>query len=198
MAETTGWRRPELRPRQQQGGEAPSSSSSSSRRPPLLPPSPALSCCLPGLLPPTTSTVLSSITATMRICDSEENRRKLAWLVPGYILLAWFFCVVFQVFSTASIHSSPSPHPAIHHQNIQPTIPSLSASPLCLAMATTTTTTTSPCTRSSTCKTILRSEYERSCRSDRRTTRFSCSAFGLRLLTYKTDCAINYTFITLN
>ena len=32
----------------------------------------------------------------MRICDSEENRRKLAWLVPGYILLAWFFCVVFQ------------------------------------------------------------------------------------------------------
>ena len=90
------------------------------------------------------------------------------------------------------------PHPAIHHQNIQPTIPSLSASPLCLAMATTTTTTTSPCTRSSTCKTILRSEYERSCRSDRRTTRFSCSAFGLRLLTYKTDCAINYTFITLN
>ena len=33
----------------------------------------------------------------MRFCDSEENRRKLAWLVPGYILLAWFFCVVFQV-----------------------------------------------------------------------------------------------------
>ena len=33
----------------------------------------------------------------MRLCDSEENRRKLAWLVPGYILLAWFFCVVFQV-----------------------------------------------------------------------------------------------------
>jgi hypothetical protein len=27
----------------------------------------------------------------MSICDSEENRKKLAWLVPGYILLAWFF-----------------------------------------------------------------------------------------------------------
>jgi hypothetical protein len=33
----------------------------------------------------------------MLVCESEENRRKLAWLVPGYILLAWFFCVVFQV-----------------------------------------------------------------------------------------------------
>ncbi|XP_040573640.1 uncharacterized protein [Lepeophtheirus salmonis] len=32
----------------------------------------------------------------MSICDSEENRKKLAWLVPGYILLAWFFCVLFQ------------------------------------------------------------------------------------------------------
>ncbi len=32
----------------------------------------------------------------MLLCESEENRRKLAWLVPGYILLAWFFCVVFQ------------------------------------------------------------------------------------------------------
>ncbi len=32
----------------------------------------------------------------MLVCESEENRRKLAWLVPGYILLAWFFCVVFQ------------------------------------------------------------------------------------------------------
>ena len=33
----------------------------------------------------------------MSICESEENRKKLAWLVPGYILLAWFFCVLFQV-----------------------------------------------------------------------------------------------------
>lgn len=32
----------------------------------------------------------------MSVCDSEENRKKLAWLVPGYILLAWFFCVLFQ------------------------------------------------------------------------------------------------------
>ena len=32
----------------------------------------------------------------MSICESEENRKKLAWLVPGYILLAWFFCVLFQ------------------------------------------------------------------------------------------------------
>lgn len=32
----------------------------------------------------------------MLVCESEENRRKLAWLVSGYILLAWFFCVVFQ------------------------------------------------------------------------------------------------------
>ena len=38
----------------------------------------------------------------MSVCDSEENRRKLAWLVPGYILLAWFFCVLFQ---PLSIHS---------------------------------------------------------------------------------------------
>ena len=41
-------------------------------------------------------------TVTMSVCDSEENRRKLAWLVPGYILLAWFFCVLFQ---PLSIHS---------------------------------------------------------------------------------------------
>jgi len=39
----------------------------------------------------------------MRICDSEENRRKLAWLVPGYILLAWFFCVVFQPLGLSSV-----------------------------------------------------------------------------------------------
>ena len=32
----------------------------------------------------------------MTVCESEENRRKAAWLVPGYILLAWFLCVVFQ------------------------------------------------------------------------------------------------------
>ena len=32
----------------------------------------------------------------MSICESEENRKKLAWLVPGYILLAWFFCVLFS------------------------------------------------------------------------------------------------------
>ncbi len=30
------------------------------------------------------------------ICDSEENRKKLAWLVPSYVLMAWFFCVIFQ------------------------------------------------------------------------------------------------------
>ena len=39
----------------------------------------------------------------MRICDREENRRKLAWLVPGYILLAWFFCVVFQPLGLSSV-----------------------------------------------------------------------------------------------
>jgi len=39
----------------------------------------------------------------MRICESEENRRKLAWLVPGYILLAWFFCVVFQPLGLTSV-----------------------------------------------------------------------------------------------
>jgi len=38
----------------------------------------------------------------MSICDSEENRRKLAWLVPAYILLAWFFCVLFQPLSLRS------------------------------------------------------------------------------------------------
>ena len=76
-----------------------------------LPPAPALS------LLETASSLLSSSTATMRICDSEENRRKLAWLVPGYILLAWFFCVVFQVFSTASIHSSPCHPPPKHPTN---------------------------------------------------------------------------------
>lgn len=41
----------------------------------------------------------------MSICDSEENRKKLAWLVPGYILLAWFFCVLFQ---PLGIHSPSS------------------------------------------------------------------------------------------
>jgi len=39
----------------------------------------------------------------MRLCESEENRRKLAWLVPGYILLAWFFCVVFQPLGLTSV-----------------------------------------------------------------------------------------------
>ena len=39
----------------------------------------------------------------MTVCESEENRRKLAWLVPGYILLAWFFCVVFQPLGFTSI-----------------------------------------------------------------------------------------------
>jgi len=37
------------------------------------------------------------------VCESEENRRKLAWLVPGYILLAWFFCVVFQPLGFTSV-----------------------------------------------------------------------------------------------
>ena len=41
----------------------------------------------------------------MSICDSEENRKKLAWLVPGYILLAWFFCVLFQ---PLGIHTPPT------------------------------------------------------------------------------------------
>ena len=27
-------------------------------------------------------------TIEMSVCDSEENRRKLAWLVPGYILVS--------------------------------------------------------------------------------------------------------------
>ena len=44
-----------------------------------------------------------NVLAEMRICDSEENRRKLAWLVPGYILLAWFFCVVFQPLGLSSV-----------------------------------------------------------------------------------------------
>ena len=39
----------------------------------------------------------------MLVCESEENRRKLAWLVPGYILLAWFFCVVFQPLGFTSV-----------------------------------------------------------------------------------------------
>jgi len=39
----------------------------------------------------------------MLVCESEENRRRLAWLVPGYILLAWFFCVVFQPIGFTSI-----------------------------------------------------------------------------------------------
>ncbi len=52
----------------------------------------------------------------MSICESEENRRKLAWLVPGYILLAWFFCVLFQPLSirnssSSSSSSSSSGHP---------------------------------------------------------------------------------------
>ncbi len=50
----------------------------------------------------------------MSICESEENRRKLAWLVPGYILLAWFFCVLFQPLSIRSSASSPA---GIHHSN---------------------------------------------------------------------------------
>ena len=49
----------------------------------------------------------------MSICDSEENRKKLAWLVPGYILLAWFFCVLFQ---PLGIHTPPSGSSrSIHH-----------------------------------------------------------------------------------
>lgn len=32
----------------------------------------------------------------LSICESEENRKKLAWLVPAYVLLAWFVCVLFQ------------------------------------------------------------------------------------------------------
>jgi hypothetical protein len=47
--------------------------------------------------------VTSCFQVTMRICESEENRRKLAWLVPGYILLAWFFCVVFQPLGLTSV-----------------------------------------------------------------------------------------------
>jgi len=39
----------------------------------------------------------------MLVCESEESRRRLAWLVPGYILLAWFFCVVFQPIGFTSI-----------------------------------------------------------------------------------------------
>ena len=59
------------------------------------------------------STPVAVATVVMRICDSEENRRKLAWLVPGYILLAWFFCVVFQVDNCSlSCYSLIS-----HHQN---------------------------------------------------------------------------------
>ena len=77
--------------------------------PDLPPPAAALLSLLLLLSrPPSTSLLLSLSTASMRICDSEENRRKLAWLVPGYILLAWFFCVVFQVVSTSDIHSFPS------------------------------------------------------------------------------------------
>ena len=184
MAETNGWWRPELRP---EAAAAPLTCLL------LLLPCSAC-CCFRGLPPPP-----SCCRWAPQACGSATARRTGgSW--PGW-------CPDTSSSPGSSASSSrwfqqlpfiPLPHPAIHHQNIQPTIPSLSASPLCLAMATTTPTTTSPCTRSSTCKTILRSEYKRSCRSDRRTTRFSCSAFGLRLLTYKTDCAINYTFITLN
>ena len=49
----------------------------------------------------------------MSICDSEENRKKLAWLVPGYILLAWFFCVLFQ---PLGIHTPPSSHSKNSHR----------------------------------------------------------------------------------
>ena len=49
-------------------------------------------------------------TANMSICDSEENRKKLAWLVPGYILLAWFFCVLFQ---PLGIHQNSRYHPRL-------------------------------------------------------------------------------------
>ena len=45
----------------------------------------------------------------MSICDSEENRKKLAWLVPGYILLAWFFCVLFQPLGIRSPNSRYHP-----------------------------------------------------------------------------------------
>lgn len=48
------------------------------------------------------------ISTNMSICESEENRKKLAWLVPGYILLAWFFCVLFQPLSIRSPSSSSS------------------------------------------------------------------------------------------
>ena len=47
----------------------------------------------------------------MSICDSEENRKKLAWLVPGYILLAWFFCVLFQ---PLGIHSPTASRQALY------------------------------------------------------------------------------------
>ena len=48
----------------------------------------------------------------MSICDSEENRKKLAWLVPGYILLAWFFCVLFQ---PLGIHTPPGSSRSTFH-----------------------------------------------------------------------------------
>ena len=48
---------------------------------------------------------IKNFDSKMSICDSEENRKKLAWLVPGYILLAWFFCVLFQ---PLGIHSPPT------------------------------------------------------------------------------------------
>ena len=47
--------------------------------------------------------------SNMSICDSEENRKKLAWLVPGYILLAWFFCVLFQPLGIRSPNSRYHP-----------------------------------------------------------------------------------------
>ena len=123
-------------------------------RPLLLP------CCLPPALSllETASSLLSSSTATMRICDSEENRRKLAWLVPGYILLAWFFCVVFQVGNHVwlpFIHLPPTDQIIVDPTNSQ-TIFSRWASPLYPGMGTTMTTTMSRCTRSSTYRTTLK------------------------------------------
>ena len=195
MAETTGWRRPELRPRQQQGGGGP-----------LLllllleeaAAAPAVSCpeLLLARLPPASHHLHRAVVDHRHHADlrqrgeQEEACLAGARLHPPRLVLLRRLPGVFNSFHSFLSLTMPSTT-----KTFQPTIPSLSASPLCLAMATTTTTTTSPCTRSSTCKTILRSEYERSCRSDRRTSTFSCSVFGLRLLTYKTDCAINYTFI---
>lgn len=54
----------------------------------------------------------------MSICDSEENRKKLAWLVPGYILLAWFFCVLFQPLGLSTPPSKPKYHFNDRHYDI--------------------------------------------------------------------------------